>query len=149
MGLRSILFMLIVIGSFRSYGQQQDHYFAPDPPLDMFSIRPVYDAVRDLDPNGQILFSDDMTLLQLRVNESVSNEMLRSAITQRGIHLREGTPDAPGQAPVTTRADGRPLYVATNDPISDRKNYETAVESWNEAHPEDLITLPLRAPADQ
>ena len=149
MELRLTLTLLIVIASMRSFSQQQDHYFAPDPPLDLMTIRPVYEAVRDLDPNGKVLYSDDMTFLQLRVHESVSNEMLRNSLTQRGIQLKDGTPEIPQEVSVTTRADGRPLYVATNDPAADRKNYEAAVKAWNEAHPEDPMSLPLRSSADQ
>ena len=149
MQLRSTCILLLLMCMNPVFSQQQDHYFEVDPPLDLFSIRPVYELVRDLDPNGKVLHSDDMTLLQLRVDPTISNDALRQALTQRGIPLREGTSAIPANEPILTTLDGKPLYIATDDQAGDRQRYETAVKAWNEAHPEDPMPLPLRSSTDQ
>ncbi len=125
------------------------HVFEADPPLDMLTIRPVIELVKDLDPNGKVLWSDDMTILKIRIHPSVIEGELRQAITSKGVALREGTPTLAGEEPVYTTPEGRPLYVLTGDEAADRARYEQAVQQWNQNNPNDPISLPVQVRDDR
>ncbi len=129
--MRSLTILLVLFVVAPVFGQNGDRFFQVETPLDIFTIRPVMEAVRDLDPNGKVLYSDDMTILQIKVNPSVTDAELRQVITNTGVLLAEGTLqiDTP---PVYTTPDGKPLYVLSNDEAGDRASYEAAVREWND-----------------
>ena len=137
--------IVLLLGALGTSAQApMQHVYEADPPLDMLTIRPVIETVKDLDPNGKVLWSDDMTILKIRVNPSISENELRQAITSKGVALREGTPALAGEAPVYTTPEGRPLYVLTGDEATARARYEQAVQQWNQTTPNDPISLPVQ-----
>ena len=94
----------------------------------------------NVDPTAELSRSDDMTVLQVRSTSGLIASAYRSAIGQAGITLREGQADpvALGLVPAPN-AGQQPVFVVTNDPTADLARYQTAVDQWNSAHPDQAL----------
>ena len=111
-------------------------------PMDRSALKAVIQSVVDLDPLAGVFYSDDMTILQIRCNPSVSDAQLRAAITTAGIALQPGVVDPATLHPVAG-VDTEPVYIVTGDEAADLARYQAARELWNAAHPEAPIAAPV------
>lgn len=112
-------------------------------PMDRSNLKFVIQALGDLDPDIEVFHSDDMRILQVKANPSVSNDELRAAINSTGLELRTGEVDLSRytEAPV---GEQPPIFVVTGDEQGDLARYQAAVATWNAAHPErQYATVPL------
>lgn len=110
-------------------------------PMDASGLKHVIQAVMDIDPLATVSWSDDLTILQVRRNPSISVDQVRSAITGTGVGLQPGLVDPATlfPAPGTTE----PVYIVTGDEAADQARYRSAVEAWNALHPEAPIGEPV------
>ncbi|HMC96797.1 MAG TPA: hypothetical protein VKG92_04050 [Flavobacteriales bacterium] len=113
------------------------HYFQSEGPFDASAYKHAIEEVVNIDPTALVGHSDDMTVLQVTSTSGLIESAYRTAIGQAGITLRTGSPDlaALGLLP-TTDPDTPPVFVVSNDPTADLARYQTAVDQWNLAHPE-------------
>ena len=111
-------------------------------PMDRSAMKAVIQLVTDLDPTAGVYHSDDMTILQIRRNPSVSDEQLRAAIASAGITLQPGVVDPATVHPVAG-VDTEPVYIVTGDEAADLARYHAARELWNANHPDAPIAAPV------
>jgi hypothetical protein len=116
-------------------------------PLDASSLKHVVQAMVDIDPLATVSWSDDLTIIQVRRNPSISVDQVRSAITGTGVGLQPGLVDPATlfPAPGTTE----PVYIVTGDEQSDLARYRAAVEAWNALHPEAPVGEPVHLKDNQ
>ena len=123
-----------------SANAQQHTFFQATDAFDHSQYKHAIQAVMDFDPTAKVFASDDMRVLQIVHNANVTNDQLRSLITDTGLQLRAGSPDLEalcGPAPDV------PVYIATGDAAADHARYVDAVNEWNAAHPDQQMPLPL------
>ena len=111
-------------------------------PMDRSALKAVIQLVTDLDPTAGVYHSDDMTILQIRRNPSVSDEQLRAAIAGAGVTLQPGVVDPATLHPVAG-VDTEPVYIVTGDEAADLARYQAARELWNANHPDAPIAAPV------
>ncbi len=141
MNLRPILVQVALLAAFGAWAQGPAFvYFQTDAPLDRAAYKMVLSQVMDLDPQAEVFHSDDMTILQVK-RGTVSDEQLRAAITSTGVALRPGTVDPATLQPAPV--DGPPVFVVTDDPAADLARYQAAMATWNAAHPDQPVSLPI------
>jgi hypothetical protein len=140
------LLIILLMGTLGWAQEPVTHFFEADQPMEEVSIRPVIEAMNNLDPYARVqYFSDDFSIFKVTVNPSVSETEVRQAIAQAGVQVKAGTPEIQFQEPVYTTPDGRPLYVVTDNPEEDRQRYQQAIQEWNMNNPNDQITMPMPA----
>lgn len=113
-------------------------------PVDRSQLKLIIQAVKDVDPSADVFHSDDMTILQIRHQGALTEQVYRHAIEQAGIGLLAGSPTAEELGLNQVPVGGPPVYAATGDDAADQARYAAAVEQWNVAHPDQqLSTTPV------
>jgi hypothetical protein len=135
--------LLIFIGlgcAVSSANAQQHTFFQATETFDHSQFKHAIQAVVDLDPMAKVFASDDMRVLQIVHNGSITPDQLRSLITSTGLQLQPGTPDLNA---LYGTAPNVPMYVPTGDAAADHARYVDAVNEWNAAHPDQQMPQPL------
>jgi hypothetical protein len=148
MFIRTILPALAVLLAFSAKSQHMELlHLRTSAPLDASGLKHVVQALADIDPLATVSWSDDLTILQVRRNPSVSVEQVRAAINSAGVDLQPGLvdPSTLFPAPGTTE----PVYIVTGDDAADLARYRTAVEAWNALHPDAPIGEPVHLKDNQ
>jgi hypothetical protein len=136
-----------VLAAFVVCAQAQSpayHFFRAEQAVAPGQIKLLIEALVNVDPYAEIFHSDDMTILQVKHNGSLTETAARSAITGAGVAVLPGTPSPEELGSTTVDPNGPPVYVITGDDAADMARYQVAVEQWNTAHPEQqLSTTPI------
>ncbi len=86
MSLRTILPALALFATTMGMAQSTDAlYFQAAAPMDASNLKFVIQAMVDIDPFAKVGYSDDMTIIQVRRNPSVSEAQVRAAIASAGV----------------------------------------------------------------
>jgi hypothetical protein len=141
MFIRPALVVVAFLATFTALAQTPSYvFYRTEAPIDRADLKQIIGQVTDVDPMAEVFHSDDYTVIQVKLG-SVSEPMIRAAITQAGVALRPGTVDAATLQPAPQ--DGPPVFLVTDDPAADRARYQAAMEAWNAAHPEAPVTAPI------
>ncbi len=119
-------------------------YFECEPAMAPSQYKMAIEQVMAVDPNAAVLYSDDMTIVQIRTAANTSEQAFRDALTQAGITLKPGTRTAEDLGLNAVDPNRPPVYVVTGDAGADDARYRQAVETWNATHPtEQYSTSPI------
>jgi hypothetical protein len=143
MSLRTILPALALFATTIGMAQSGDAlYFQAASPMDASNLKFVIQAMVDIDPMATVGYSDDMTIIQVRRNPSVSEAQVREAIASAGVTLQPGLIDPASLTPAPD-PNAEPVFIVTGDTEADQARYRSAVEVWNSNHPEAPIAAPV------
>jgi len=146
--LRTLLFSTVIItGASLKAQTPVFHYFQAEVAADPSQYKHLIEEVQNVDPTATVGHSDDWTIIQVTSTSGLIESAYRSAIGAAGITLRAGVPDLTAlglNTPVDPNSP--PVFTVTDDPAVDLTRYQTAVDQWNLAHPEQLMD---RAPLHQ
>lgn len=135
----ALLFSLIFGGI--SLQAQEFSFYQASEPFDRAQLKDVMIAVADLDPAAMVFHSDDMTILQVKMTGAVTEDQLRSAISNSGLQILPGTPDLVSRYGNNTPEV--PVYIPTGDAQADHARYVQAVNTWNQTNPNRQLPQPL------
>jgi hypothetical protein len=130
----------LAAGVLTAQNTQEHRFYQAAEAFDRAQLKLVMQAVNDLDPAADVFESDDMLVLQVKGNPSVTDEQLRGAIASAGITVLPGTPDLKA---LYGEASLIPMYKDTGDPFNDHKRYVDAVNTWNSTNPDQPMPEPL------
>jgi hypothetical protein len=142
MSIRNLFAAVAVMATTVTMAQQAELlHLRTQQPMSESNLKFVIQSVVDIDPMAKVTWSDDLTIIQVRCNPSVSVEQVRAAINGAGVALQPGLVDPATlfPAPGTTE----PVYIVTGDEAADKARYRAAVEAWNALHPEAPIGEPV------
>jgi hypothetical protein len=143
MSLRTILPALALFATTIGMAQSSDAlYFQATAPMDASNLKFVIQAMVDIDPMATVGHSDDMTIIQVRRNPSVSEAQVREAIASAGVSLQPGLIDPASLTPAPD-PNAMPVFIVTGDTEADQARYRAAVELWNTNHPEAPLSTPV------
>lgn len=146
--LRTLLFSsLLATGASVVAQAPVFHYFQASQAVDPGLYKQLIEEVSNVDPTAVVGHSDDWTILQVKSTSGLIADAYRTAIGQTGITLAPGTPDleALGLAPAPA-PDAPPVFMVTGEPDADLIRYQSAVDQWNQAHPDQPMS---RTPVHQ
>lgn len=142
-----ILFTLaLLLGTLKIHAQSPDgRYYRTTAEIDRTALKFVIQAIVDLDPNAKVFHSDDLRIIHVKANPSVSDTELRAAMASAGVPTEPGEPDMRAYLPEPT-ADTPPIYVVTGNETEDLARYRAFAEVWNVAHPDRAVNVdPFRS----
>lgn len=148
MSIRTLFASLALLATSVTMAQQAELlHLRTQQPMTESNLKQVIQSVVDIDPLATVSWSDDLTIIQVRRNPSVSVEQVRAAINGAGVGLQPGVVDPATlfPAPGTTE----PVYIVTGDEAADQARYRAAVEAWNALHPEAPIGEPVHLKDNQ
>lgn len=138
---RSCIAAALFLGGLSASAQADGlRSFEAQAAMDRSNLKYVIQAVRDLDPNGEVFHSDDMKIIRVRSSAQITDSELRSAIQATGVQLRAGTPDLAAYLPAPN-PDTPPIFVVTNNETEDLARYQAAAAVWNQAHPDRAVAI--------
>lgn len=139
--LRSLPLIALMAMAISSKAQSSEFiFFETEAPVDRSQLKFIIQAVLDVDPGAGVFHSDDLSILQVKPSNGLSEQAYREAIGQAGITLRPGTRTAEELGLNQTPTDGPPVYIATGNDAVDMPRYQAAVEQWNAAHPDQPLS---------
>lgn len=138
---RYLLSLALSFGALFTCAQTPDgRFFRTSAEIDRAALKHVIQAIGDLDPNAKVLHSDDLRILHVRANPSVTDAELRAAMSAAGVPVDQGTPDLRAYLPEPS-ADTPPIYVVSGNETDDLARYRSAAEAWNQAHPDRPVAV--------
>lgn len=113
-------------------------FFEATEPLSPQQFKLVVEAVEAADPQAGVFRSDDYGILQIKTSGLLTESDYRQTVADLGITLRPGLRSAEELG--IGRVPDVPVFVATGDDEADLARYRDAVDAWNNAHPDQLLS---------